>query len=76
MTRFAANATDIQLNRDYQAHVCVRGWYIAMVQYSSLCEGAVVNFLDAGDIGEEVLVRVSTGVCSVTLEIHGLNLPG
>ena len=29
-----------------------------MEQYSSLCEGAVVNFLDDVDIGEEVLVRV------------------
>ena len=29
-----------------------------MKQYSSLCEGAVVNFLDAVDIGKEVLGRV------------------
>ena len=29
-----------------------------MGQYSSLCEGAVVNSLDAVDIGEEVLGRV------------------
>ena len=29
-----------------------------MVQYSSLCEGAVVNSLDAVDVGEEVLVIV------------------
>ena len=29
-----------------------------MGQYSSLCEDAVVNSLDAVDIGEEVLVRV------------------
>ena len=36
----------------------VGGWYIAMGQYSSLGEGAVVNSLDAVDIGEEVLVRV------------------
>ena len=34
------------------------GWYIAKGQYSSLCEGAVVNSLDGVDIGEEVLVRV------------------
>ena len=29
-----------------------------MEQYSSLCEGAVVNSLDAVDSGEEVRVRV------------------
>ena len=29
-----------------------------MVQYSSLGEGAVVNSLDAVDIGDEMLVRV------------------
>ena len=39
----------------------VRGWYIAIGQYSSLCEGAVVYSLDAVDIGEEVLVRVHVG---------------
>ena len=39
----------------------VRGWYIAIGQYSSLCEGAVVNSLDAVDIGEEVLVRMQVG---------------
>ena len=39
----------------------VGGWYIAIGQYSSLCEGAVVNSLDAVDIGEEVLVRVQVG---------------
>ena len=39
----------------------VGGWYIAMVQYSSLCECAVVNSFDAVDIGEEVLVRVQVG---------------
>ena len=33
-------------------------WYIAIVQYSSLCEGPVVNSLDVVDIGEEVLGRV------------------
>ena len=33
-----------------------------MVQYSSLCEGAVVHSLDAVDIGEEVLVRVQEEV--------------
>ena len=36
----------------------VGGWFFAMVQYSSLGEGAVVDSLDAVDIGEEVLVRV------------------
>ena len=36
----------------------VRGLYIAMGQYSSLCEGAAVISLDAVDIGEEVQVRV------------------
>ena len=36
----------------------VGGWYIAMEQYYSLCEGAVVISLSAVDIGEEVLVRV------------------
>ena len=36
----------------------VGGWYIAMGQYSSLCEGAAVISLGAVDIGEEVLVRV------------------
>ena len=36
----------------------VGGWYIAMGQYSFLCEGAVVNSLDAVDIEEDVLVRV------------------
>ena len=39
----------------------VRGWYIAMGQYSSLCDGAVVYSLDAVDIGEDVLVRVQVG---------------
>ena len=39
----------------------VGGWCFAMVQYSSLCEGAVVNSLDAVAIGEEVLVRVQVG---------------
>ena len=34
------------------------GWYIAIGQYSSLCESAVVNSLDAVDIGEEALGRV------------------
>ena len=33
-----------------------------MVQYSSLCEDAVVNSIDAVDIGEEVLVRVQVGL--------------
>ena len=32
-----------------------------MGQYSSLCEGAVVNSLDAVDNGEEALVRVQVG---------------
>ena len=32
-----------------------------MGQYSSLCEGAMINSLDAVDIGEEVLVRVQVG---------------
>ena len=36
----------------------VRGLYIAMVQYSSLCEGAAVISLGAVDIGDEVLGRV------------------
>ena len=36
----------------------VRGWNIAMVQYSSLCEGAAVISLGADDIGDEVLGRV------------------
>ena len=36
----------------------MRGLCIATEQYSSLCEGAVVNSLDAVDIGDEVLVRV------------------
>ena len=39
----------------------VGGWYIAMVQYSSLSKGAVVTSLDAVDIGEEVLVRIQVG---------------
>ena len=38
-----------------------RGWHVAMGQYSSLGEGAVVTCLDAVDIGEEVLVRVQVG---------------
>ena len=33
-------------------------WKIAMVQYSSLCEGAAVVSLDVVDIGDEVLGRV------------------
>ena len=37
---------------------CVGGWYIAMDRCSSLCEGAVVNSLEAVDIGEEVPGRV------------------
>ena len=36
----------------------VRGWKIAMRKYSSLGEGAMINSLDAVDIGDEVLVRV------------------
>ena len=32
-----------------------------MVQYSSLGEGAVINSLDAVDIGDEMLVRVQVG---------------
>ena len=36
----------------------VGGWYIAMGQYSSLCEGAAVLSLGAVDIGDEVLGRV------------------
>ena len=36
----------------------MRGRYIAKGQYSSLGEGAVVNSLDAVDIGDEMLVRV------------------
>ena len=36
----------------------VGGWYIAMGQYSSLCEGAAVISLDAVDIGDEVLGSV------------------
>ena len=39
----------------------VRRWFFAGGQYSSLCGGAVVNFLDAVDIGEDVLVRVQVG---------------
>ena len=37
---------------------CVRGWYIAIKQYSSLCESAAAISLDAVDIGDEVLGRV------------------
>ena len=50
--------------KEHSAHwsgADVGGWYIAMGQYSSLCEGALVNSLDAVDIGEEVLVRVQVG---------------
>ena len=36
----------------------VGGCFVAMGQYSSLCEGAAVVSLDAVDIGEEGLVRV------------------
>ena len=36
----------------------VRGWYIAMEQDSSLCEGAAIVSLDAVDTGDEVLGRV------------------
>ena len=34
------------------------GLYIAVEQYSSLCEGAADISVDAVDIGDEVLVRV------------------
>ena len=36
----------------------MRGWYIAMGQYSSLCEGIAVVSLDAVDIGDGVPGRV------------------
>ena len=36
----------------------VRGWYIAMGQYSSLCEGAAVLTLGVVDIGDGVPGRV------------------
>ena len=35
-------------------HETVRGWYIAMVQYSSLCEGAAVLTLGVVDTGDGV----------------------
>ena len=35
----------------------MRGWYIAMGQCSSLCEGAAVLTLSVVDIGDEVLGR-------------------
>ena len=46
------------MRRDETALGHVGGLYIAMVQYSSLCEGAAVISLGVVDIGIEVLVRV------------------
>ena len=48
---------------DVKAAVDVRGWYIAMGQYSSLCEGAAVLSLGFGDIVDGVpgIVQVGCG---------------
>ena len=49
----------MEVVKDVGLMTCER-MVIAMVQYSSLCEGAVVDSLDGVDTGEEVLVRVSS----------------
>ena len=58
MSALISSSSWLGVSRRAASADCVGGWYIALEQCSSLCEGAVVNSLEHVHIGEKVLGRV------------------